>query len=351
MNEGDPNLHCPIPAASPADVVELAVGEGAKASRLFLDKFIHNRFKNQTLQRRDDAAILEIDALQLAFTTDSFVVEPYFFPGGDIGKLAVCGTVNDLSMVNADPTCLSLSLILEEGFPLSDLSRILDSVEKWCQKANVEIVCGDTKVVPKGKVDGIFINTSGLGRRVKGVTSPNSVVKEHDVVLVSGPIGCHGMSVMAARNPGLVETEIESDCGLLLPLVQSLRNREVPVKAMRDATRGGVAAVLHEWARQFDVSISVDEESVPVRSDVRGLTELLGLDPLFVANEGTMVVVVDSTFAKAAVEAMRSVPIGVGATRIGNVHAGRRNPVTVVRGLGKEVPLLEPTGAMLPRIC
>lgn len=351
MNEGDQNLHCPRSTGTSVDVVELAIGEGAKASRLFLDKFIHDRFKNQTLQRRDDAALLEIDAKQLAFTTDSFVVEPYFFPGGDIGKLAVCGTVNDLCMVNAEPKWLSLSLILEEGFPLSDLSRILDSVEQWCRKADVEVVCGDTKVVPKGKVDGIFINTSGIGRRVKPVVSPNSVIKERDVVLVSGPIGCHGMSVMAARNRGLVETDIESDCGLLLPLVHALREHEVPVKTMRDATRGGVAAVLHEWARQYEVSISVDEERVPVRSDVRGLTELLGLDPLFVANEGTMVVVVDACFESAAVEAMRSVPAGIGATRIGNIVGRGRNPVTVVRGLGKEVPLIEPTGALLPRIC
>jgi hydrogenase expression/formation protein HypE len=351
MNQDHQGLQCPMSTVSSAGVVDLAIGEGAKASRLFLDTFIHNRFKNQTLQRRDDAAMLNCEALELAFTTDSFVVEPYFFPGGDIGKLAVCGTVNDLCMVDAEPKWLSLGLILEEGFPLGDLSRILDSVEHWCRKAKVDVVCGDTKVVPKGKVDGIFINTSGIGRRVKTNVSSDSIVKENDVVLVSGPIGCHGMSVMAARNPGLVETDIESDCGLLLPLVQTLRNQDVPVKAMRDATRGGVAAVLHEWARQFDVSISVDEACVPVRADVRGLTELLGLDPLFVANEGTMVVVVDSIFATAAVEAMRSVSIGVGATRIGKVHAGRRNPVTVVRGLGKEIPLLEPTGAPLPRIC
>lgn len=351
MSLNKSNWNCPNLSQGSNEVIDLAIGEGAKASRAFLDQFVYARFHSEILQRRQDAAILELNATQIAFTTDSFVVTPHFFPGGDIGKLAVCGAMNDLCMVWAEPTWMSIGLILEEGFPLSDLSRILDSLLHWSQRANVEVVCGDTKVVSKGKMDGIFINTSAIGLKFDRSCTEQKPMSEGDRVIVSGEIGCHGMSIMAARTPGLIETEIISDCDLLLPLVQALYAEKIAVKAMRDATRGGVAAVLHEWAREFGISIRLDEANVPVRDDVRGLSELLGLDPLFVANEGTMVLVVDQQDVDRALNALRSVSLGAKAAVVGCVENRRRNPVTVTRGFGREIPLSEPTGAPLPRIC
>lgn len=351
MGEAEAYLHCPNPLRDDENVVTLAVGEGAKTSRRFLEEFIYRRFQSETLAQRKDAARIEASSMQLAFTTDSFVISPRFFPGGDIGKLAVCGTVNDLCMTGAEPKWMSVSLIIEEGFLLSELSLILDSLLAWSQLAGLEIVCGDTKVVPRGKMDGLFINTSAIGVVMPNAISHSEMVQEGDIVIVSGPVGCHGMSVMAARSPGLVETEIQSDCKLLLPLVQALYAQKICVKAMRDATRGGIAAVMHEWASEYAVSITLDEERIPVRDDVRGLSELLGLDPLFVANEGTMVLVVAASQVERTLSVMRSVSIGSNAAVIGTVCSRRRVPVTVVRGLGREIPLDEPTGAPLPRIC
>lgn len=351
MSLHESNWRCPNLSQGSNEVIELAIGEGAKASRAFLDQFVYARFRSEVLQRRQDAASLELNATQLAFTTDSFVVTPHFFPGGDIGKLAVCGSVNDLCMVWAEPKWMSVGLILEEGFPLSDLTRILDSLLYWSQCANVEVVCGDTKVVSKGKMDGIFINTSAIGLRYDKSCIAQKPISEGDGVIVSGEIGCHGMSIMAARTPGLIETEIVSDCDLLLPLVHALSAEKIAVKAMRDATRGGVAAVLYEWAREFEISIRLDEATVPVRDDVRGLAELLGLDPLFVANEGTMVLVVDKQDVDRALRALRSVALRAKAAVVGCVEKRRRNPVTITRGFGREIPLVEPTGSPLPRIC
>lgn len=351
MSDGEKSFHCPATQATDSDLISLTVGEGAKGSRDFLDRFIYSRFKGSALAERMDGGFITSDSHQLAFTTDSFVVDPYFFPGGDIGKLAVCGTLNDLCMVGALPRWISLSLILEEGFPCSDLAIILDSVSYWCERANVEVVCGDTKVIPKEKMDGIFINTSGIGVRSQPEIFLSKPIDDGDVIIVSGPIGCHGMAVMAARTPGLVENTIESDCGLLLPVLHALIENEIPVKAMRDATRGGVAAVLHEWARQFGISLSIEEPHIPVRDDVRGLTELLGLDPLFVANEGTMVLIVSEKDREATLAAMRSVAISQDAVVIGKAVKQRHVPVSMVRGIGREVALHEPTGALLPRIC
>jgi hydrogenase expression/formation protein HypE len=351
MSGRENSLHCPTTQLTHPDLISLTVGEGAKASRDFLDRFIYSRFKGASLSERSDAGSMTCDIHQLAFTTDSFVVDPYFFTGGDIGKLAVCGTINDLCMVGALPRWISLSLILEEGFPCRDLVTILDSVCEWSERANVEVVCGDTKVIPKGKMDGIFINTSGIGVRRQAATLLSHPIDDGDVIIVSGPIGCHGMAVMAARNQGLVENPIESDCGLLLPVLHALIENDIPVKAMRDATRGGVAAVLHEWAHHWKISISIEERHIPVRDDVRGLTELLGLDPLFVANEGAMVLIVSSKDSEVTLAAMRSVTISQHAVVIGKVVKQRHAPVSMVRGIGREVALHEPTGALLPRIC
>lgn len=351
MSGGEKSLYCPASQLTHPDLISLTVGEGAKGSRDFLDRFIFSRFKGSSLAERLDAGSITCDSTQLAFTTDSFVVDPYFFPGGDIGKLAVCGTLNDLCMVGALPRWISLSLILEEGFACSHLAIILDSVCHWSERATVEVVCGDTKVIPKGKMDGIFINTSGIGVRSPIGNLFTEPIAEGDVIIVSGPIGSHGMAVMAARTPGLVENPIESDCGLLLPVLRALIENDIPVKAMRDATRGGVAAVLHEWARQFGISLSIEEPHIPVRDDVRGLTELLGLDPLFVANEGTMVLIVSDKDRETTLAAMQSVPISQQAVVIGKVVSRRHVPVSMIRGIGREVALHEPTGALLPRIC
>ncbi len=342
---------CPLPESIPEDYVLLVHGEGGRASRQFLERMIHSRFSNDILAQRGDAAVLSAQSGRLAFTTDSFVVEPYFFPGGDIGKLAVCGTLNDLVVAGARPLWMSLSLILEEGFRLRDLATILDSVRFWSEQAKVQVVCGDTKVVPKGKADGIFINTSAIGVVEKNEVSGAAHLAAGDAILVSGPIGCHGMAIMAARHAGLVETKIESDCGLLGPAVLALQNKAIKVRAMRDATRGGVAAVLHEWAQASGLSIRVEEAKVPVRDDVRGMAELLGLDPLFVANEGTMLIAVPGSEEEAALGILKGVDISRESRTIGYVTSQQRAAVSVIRGLGRQIALDEPNGALLPRIC
>jgi hydrogenase expression/formation protein HypE len=341
---------CPTSFATQSDRVTLLDGEGGRASRDFLRQRIWGRFAAGAASP-SDAAILAGGPGDWAFTTDSFVVSPLFFPGGDIGKLSVIGTANDLSVVGAKPKWMSLSLIIEEGFSLITLDQILDSIADTATNIGVSVVTGDTKVVPTGCADGLFINTSGIGQCRPGITRGSSTLEPGDVLLVSGPIGQHGLAVLATRERFEMHSPLVSDCASLWPAVEALQNAGVPYKALRDATRGGVAAVLHEWANDCGYSLCIEQNLIPISTEVRGLSELLGMDPLFVANEGTMVVAVPEVAVNAALAALHSVSIGRQAQRIGWVEARNMAPVTVLRTFARRIPLDEPLGAMLPRIC
>ena len=346
-----PGGGCPNLNTSAQDRIALAHGEGAKAMRRLLQERILPKFANVYLESCADAALLPRPTGTLAFSTDSYVVTPLFFPGGDIGKLSVCGTANDLAVSGVKPRWLSLAMIIEEGFPLESLEKILLSIAATAQQAEMMVVAGDTKVVPRGKVDGLFITTSGLGEGIDGLQSKPDTISEGDAILVTGSLGRHGMAIMAAREQGFAEQEIVSDCGLLYPAVEALHNACVDVRAMRDATRGGVAAVLHEWASDCGLSFTIEEKQVPVDADVRGISELLGIDPLFVANEGTMVVAIAESDVEKALGALRKTEIAANATRIGYARKKGAAAVTIRRGLGIEIALDEPSGAPLPRIC
>jgi hydrogenase expression/formation protein HypE len=342
---------CPIPIGGVQDCITLAHGEGARLTRELLQKRILPRLEIDAAAALDDAASLPALSGRLAFSTDSYVVSPRFFPGGDIGKLAVVGTANDLAVVGARPLWMSLALIIEEGFAYGELDTILSSIAATAAEAGVRVVTGDTKVVPKHAADGLFINTSGIGV-VEGDPPPGpAALRPGDQLIVSGPIGQHGMAVLAAREALDACGSVTSDCGLLLPAVAALRTAAVPVVAMRDATRGGLAAVLHEWALACGHTLSVDESRIPLGPAVRGYCELLGLDPIFVANEGTMLLAVPAAEAERALQALRGTQIAAQAECIGSVAARGLAPVTIRRGLGRDVPLDEPSGAFLPRIC
>lgn len=331
--------------------VLLAHGEGGSLMRRLLDEHILPRFTRGAQQPPDDAAVLPAIDGRPVITSDAFVVTPLFFPGGDIGKLSVYGTVNDLVVRGAQPLWLTLSLILEEGLSLEVLDRVLKSVAEAAEQCRVSVVAGDTKVVPRGAADQLFISTTGLGRLIEPGPSGSATIEAGDVLLVSGPIGRHGIAILAAREELGFDPPPASDCAPLTATVAALRSAGVRVRAMRDATRGGVAAVLQEWARDCGRTFVVDETALPVSAEVRGVCELLGLDPLHVANEGTMVLAVPREDAAAAVEAMRNVPLSARGTQFGIVRERGVLPVVVRRGHGSEQPLIEPSGAPLPRIC
>jgi hydrogenase expression/formation protein HypE len=287
----------------------------------------------------------------IAITTDGFVVSPLFFPGGDIGRLAVFGTVNDLAVSGARPRWISLAMILEEGLPLATLDRALAGIAAAAAEARVEIVAGDTKVVPRGAADGMFLTTAGVGEFVEPAPPGPAALTNGDALLVSGPIGRHGVAVLSAREQLGFEPAPASDCALLLPAVEAMRAAGVPVRAMRDATRGGVAAVMHEWAEACGLTLTVDQQQIPLTDDVRGACELLGLDPIHVANEGTMLVAVPPDAVEAALAALRSVPVSAAAAHIGRIGPRRVAPCLIRRSMGREIPLDEPAGAPMPRIC
>ncbi|MEM8863926.1 MAG: hydrogenase expression/formation protein HypE [Planctomycetota bacterium] len=344
------SLSCAVPTQA-GDCVQLAHGEGGRLMRRLIREQILRHFKDAGTQGLSDAATLPDLHGPLAMTTDGFVVSPLFFPGGDIGSLAVHGTLNDLAVVGATPRFLSLSLVLEEGFGLSLLDRILNSVANAADKSQVQVVTGDTKVVPRGAADGVFINTTGIG--VLSDRAPHGAhsLEIGDELVVTGPIGRHGLAVMAARNGLLFDPAPASDSASLVEPCQALLRSKIDVRAMRDATRGGVAAVLHEWAEDCGYTLSICEANVPVTPEVRGACEVLGLDPLHVANEGTMLVAVRPGDAKAAIEVLRKFEPTAHSVRIGEVRSRDLVPVTVTRALGREMPLDEPLGAPLPRIC
>jgi hydrogenase expression/formation protein HypE len=319
--------------------------------RRMLDEYVFPALAGVRLAADGDAAVLARLDGPPVLTTDSFVVSPLFFPGGDIGRLCVFGTVNDLAVAGARPLWISLSLIIEEGLPLDVLGRVLESVADAAREAEVSIVTGDTKVVPRGAADRLYVNTTGVGVLVEPSFAGPEALRPGDELVVSGPIGRHGMAVMAAREEWDLRPRPTSDCASLLPAVAALRAASVPLVALRDATRGGVAAVLHEWAAACRFTLAVEESRVPVTPEVRGACELLGLDPLHVANEGTMLIAVRAGAAGPALDALRDVPLARDAACIGRLRERSISPVLVERGLGRYLPLDEPLGAPLPRIC
>jgi hydrogenase expression/formation protein HypE len=308
-------------------------------------------FSNPVLDRLDDQAIIEIGGARLAFTTDSFVVRPLFFPGGDIGSLAVHGTVNDLAMGGATPLYLSAAFIIEEGFPMESLRRIAASMGRAAAEAGVSIVTGDTKVVERGKGDGVFINTSGIGRVAGGIELSSNSARPGDLVILSGTIGDHGMAIMSSREGLEFETTIASDSASLHQLVAEMLRASRGIRCLRDPTRGGLSSTLNEIAAQSHVSIEVEERRIPVREEVRAACELLGLDPLYVANEGKLVAIVAPEGAEDVLAAMRRHPLGKCAAIIGEVAQTHVGLVTSRTAFGSRRILDQLPGEQLPRIC
>ncbi len=328
----------------------LTHGSGGKLAHELVEKSFVKAFDNPLLAKLDDSAVIDFSG-RLAFTTDSYVVSPIFFPGGDIGKLAVCGTVNDLAMCGAKPLYLSLSFIIEEGLPQSELKKIVESVQQAAQEAGVKIVTGDTKVVHRGSADELFINTAGIGIIPEGVDISGSNATPGDKVLLSGPIGDHGIAVLSKREGLSFSTQLESDCAPLNGLVDEMLNASSNIHCLRDPTRGGLATILNELAKQSKVSIRIEEEKVPVRDEVLAACEMLGLDPLYIANEGRLVAVVPAEDADKILKAMRGNHYGKEASLIGEVSA--KNPGRVVMsttiGASRIVDMM--VGDPLPRIC
>jgi hydrogenase expression/formation protein HypE len=332
--------------------ITLAHGAGGKATHTLIDAVFLEAFGNPTLERLDDGAVLTTGATRLAFTTDSFVVAPLFFAGGDIGDLAVNGTVNDLAMCGARPLWLSAGFILAEGFPVADLQRVAASMARAAAAAGVQIVTGDTKVVQRDKGDGCYINTAGIGVLERDVQLGADQARPGDAVLVSGPVGEHGVTIMLARGELGIESELVSDTAPLHELSAALLDAVGDaVRCLRDATRGGVATILNEVAAASEVGVVVDEAAVPVREEVTGACELLGIDPLYVACEGRMVAVVAADRADEALAALRGHPAGAGAALIGRVQAEPPGLVLLRTAFGgtRIVDLL--VGDPLPRIC
>ncbi len=332
-------------------VIRLAHGGGGIYTRQLLEEVFLPLFGNPVLDPLDDSAVVSMTDKRLAFTTDSFVVNPIFFPGGDIGRLAVCGTVNDLAAVGAKPIFLSLGLILEEGFSMDDLKRIALSIKQTADEAGVRIATGDTKVVERGHCDRLFINTTGIG--VFDGTHPvsGSGAKPGDSILVNSSLGRHGMAIVTARTELGFSDRIRSDASPLGLLVETVLRFVPDVHAMRDATRGGLAAVLNEIAERSRVGMELDEETIPVDEDVRGACELLGFDPLYVANEGVMVFFVPEDRTDDALSAMKTHPYGRSAVAIGRVTAESRGRVVINTRLGSRRIVDMPSGEQLPRIC
>lgn len=344
-------LQCPLPIRD-YDVVTLGHGGGGRLSQQLISSMLVPAFDNPVLRELHDGAVLPWSAGRLAMSTDTFVVSPPFFPGGDIGLLAVHGTTNDLAMCGARPLHLSVGLILEEGLPMKDLWRILVSIRAACDAIGVQVVTGDTKVVERGKGDGIFINTTGVGAVVDGIDVRPTRVRPGDRVLLSGPIGEHGVAIMALRAGLSLSGDLKSDTAALWPLVKAMLDAGgTHVHALRDATRGGVASVTNEIADSAGVGLVLQETAIPVGDTVRGACELLGLDPLYVANEGRLVAFVAPQAADAVLAAMRGAPQGAGAVDVGEVVADPVGTVLLRGAFGGTRVVDVLSGEQLPRIC
>ena len=345
-----PTFTCPLPLEAREEIL-LGHGSGGKLSAELIRDIFLPALRNPVLDKLDDQAVVEVGGVRLAFTTDSFVVKPLFFRGGDIGSLAVHGTVNDLAMGGARPLWLSAAFVIEEGLPMETLRRIVTSLGEAAREAGVTVVTGDTKVVERGKGDGLFINTSGIGVVPEGVRLSADQARAGDKVLLSGSIGDHGIAIMAEREGLEFETPLKSDSAALHTLVAAMLAVTKSIRCLRDPTRGGLSSTLNEIAGASRVNIEVNEDSIPVREEVRGACELLGLDPLYVANEGKLVAVVDPLEADAVLAAMRGHTLGREARIIGTVTEGRAGLVTMRTAFGTTRVVDMLSGDQLPRIC
>lgn len=345
------NFQCPAPLPPLSDCVTLAHGEGGFMMRRLIRDRIWSKLPPLATDLGDAADVGKVEG-SIAVTTDSYVVSPLFFPGGDIGSMSVYGTVNDLAVAGAEPLWLTLSLIMEEGLSLTILDRVIESIANAAKICNVKIVAGDTKVVPRGAADGLFINTSGIGRLLRTPLVGASQIQVGDLLIVSGPIGCHGIAVLAARENLGFTPEPRSDSASIQYATCTLHSAiGGDLRTMRDATRGGLSAVMHEWAEASGLTMKLDESRVPVTAEVRGVCELLGLDPLYVANEGTFVAAIAPRAVDRALRELRAIPQTAASCVIGEVIESKISPVVIERLLGRLVAVDEPAGAPLPRIC
>lgn len=342
---------CPLPLADYPAIV-MGHGGGGKLGNELVEHLFLPAFRNAALENLGDAAVFDVGSGKLAMSTDSFVVQPLFFPGGSIGTLAVNGTVNDLAVSGAEPKFLSASFILEEGFPLAQLAAIVDAMAQAAKTAGVQIVTGDTKVVERGHGDGCYINTAGVGVLRPGICVGPHCAEPGDVILVSGTIGDHGMAIMSVREGLEFESEIRSDCAALNGMIAAvLQAAGGAVHAMRDPTRGGLASTLNEIAQASDVGITLDERNLPVRPEVQSACELLGMDPVYVANEGKAVFFVAAEMAEAVLAILRAHPLGREAARIGVVTAEHKRMLVARTAMGSNRVISIPVGEQLPRIC
>ncbi|KFL35310.1 MULTISPECIES: hydrogenase expression/formation protein HypE [unclassified Sulfurospirillum] len=328
----------------------LSHGGGGEETQSLIKELFFKHFENEILLRMEDAASLVMGSTKIAFTTDSFVVSPLFFKGGNIGKLAIAGTVNDLSMMGAKPKYLTCSFMIEEGFEYAKLEEIVISMRDEMAKSGVKIVAGDTKVVPRGGVDGLFINTAGIGEiQYEGISAHN--LTQGDVIIVSNEVGNHGACILATREEIELESDLQTDCASLWKPVEALINAGVKIHALRDATRGGLSAVLNEWAETSKVCIEVDEAKIPVAQEVKGVCELLGFEPYEFANEGTMVICLPESEAQKAIDVLQRFPESAKCALIGKVTTAFTCKVVLHTPWGSERFLEPPKGELLPRIC
>ncbi len=341
---------CPLPLRDYPTIV-MGHGGGGTLSAELVEHVFKPAFRNEALDRMSDSAVVQVPSGRLAYSTDSFVVRPLFFPGGSIGRLAVHGTVNDLAMSGATPLHLSAGFILEEGFPMADLGRIVDDMAAAARAAGVRIVTGDTKVVERGRGDGVYINTSGIGVIGDAVEINPQRAKPGDAILLSGTLGDHGMAIMSVREGLAFETTIESDCASLHTMVAQLLAAVPDVHVLRDPTRGGLASALNEIAASANVGMVIREEAIPVRPEVRAACELLGLDPFFVANEGKLVAIVPREDAERGLAALHAHPLGANATIIGEVTDKHPGMLIGKTGIGASRVITMQIGEQLPRIC
>ncbi len=332
------------------DVVKLSHGSGGKETAEFIDTVFKAHFSNPDFTA-DDAAVLSVGGARLAFTTDSFIVSPPEFPGGNIGKLSVCGTVNDLACMGAKPLYLACAFVLEEGLSLEAVRTYAAAMADTAAEAGVRIVAGDTKVAGKGQVDRLFITTTGIGLATEGVSLSGASAKPGDAVIVTGDIGRHGCAVLLARHRFGIDADVTSDCAPLWETVQAMLAETKDIHVIRDATRGGVGTVLHEIAAQSGVGIRIDRQAVPVAPPVRGVCGMLGLEPLYLACEGRLVVIAPKDNAPMLIETLRRTAYGKEAAVIGEVTAARPGRVVVCTEIGAETLLPPPGGELLPRIC
>jgi len=343
-------LSCPLPLDY--EQIVMAHGGGGRLMQQLLERIVQPVFSNEYLNQQHDSAVLEVGGQKLAFTSDSYVVKPLFFKGGDIGKLAVCGTVNDLAMTGAKPLFISCSLIIEEGFALTDLEKVLKSMQKTATECGVFIVTGDTKVVDKGKGDGLYINTAGIGVIEHSLQINPVNIQQGDALIVSNDIGRHGIAIMLEREGLNFETKIESDCSVLSPLVQNLLTAGIDIHCLRDLTRGGLASVVHELASSAKVHVEIEEERLPICTEVASACELLGFDPLYIANEGCFALFLPENEVEAALKILQRHETGKQACQIGVVKAIHpQGLLTLKTAMGFQRVLDLLSGEQLPRIC